>query len=46
MGDPVHREKPQLHYAVSVPVPSKATGGATRPAWEGTAQGWWEPGLP
>ena len=31
MGDPVNREKPQLHYAVSVPARAEATGGATRP---------------
>lgn len=41
MGDPVNREKPQLHYAVSVPARTEATGGATRPAWEGTERGCW-----
>lgn len=37
MGDPVYREKPQLHYAVSVPARTEVTGGATPPAREGTA---------
>lgn len=35
MGDPVSREKPQLHYAVSVPARAEATGGATWPAGRG-----------
>lgn len=35
MGDQECREKPRLHYAVSVPAQTEATGGATWPAWEG-----------
>ena len=38
MGDPVNREKPQLHYAVSVPARAEATGGATRPTWGDSAE--------
>lgn len=36
----MYREKPQLHYAVSVPGRAEATGGATWPAWEGDRAGW------
>lgn len=45
MGDPAYREKPQLHYAVSVPA---RTGDRRRP-WAGlggTAGLWGDPRLP
>lgn len=34
----MNREKPQLHYAVSVPARAEATGGATRPTWGDSAE--------